>query len=150
MKFRECGKLLKIKRFSLKMKGKVNKSCVRSAMLYVSETWCLREKEMAILRRTERAMIRVMCGIKLMDRRNTEELIAMLGLEKSLDRMAKVNSMRWYGHVLRREGNNVLLKALHFELLGRIGRGHTLTDIAMMAIGRPKQTWIKTSRNGNV
>jgi len=56
MKFRECGELLKGKRFSLKMKGKVYKSCVSSAMMYGSETWCLREKEMAILRRTERTM----------------------------------------------------------------------------------------------
>jgi len=81
------------------------------------------EKEMAILKSTERAMIRGMCGVKLMDTKNTEELIAMLGLEESLDRMAKASSMRWYGHVLRTEENNVLLKALHFELLGRIGRG---------------------------
>jgi len=44
MKFRECGELFKGKRFSLKMKWKVYKSCVGSAMLYVSETWCLREK----------------------------------------------------------------------------------------------------------
>ena len=40
------------------MKEKIYKSCVRSAMLYGSEAWCLREKEMVILRRTERAMIR--------------------------------------------------------------------------------------------
>jgi len=46
----------------------------------------------------------------------------MLGLEKFLDRMAKASSMLWYGHVLRREDNNVLLKALHFKLLGRIER----------------------------
>jgi len=32
---------------------------------------------------------------------------------------------------LRREENNVLLKAMHFELLSRIGKG------------RPKQTWKK-------
>ena len=56
IKFRECSEILKGRRFSLKMKGKVYKSCVRSAMLYGSEAWCLREKEMAILRRTERAM----------------------------------------------------------------------------------------------
>ena len=30
-------------------------------MLYGSEAWYLREKEMAILRKTERAMIRAMC-----------------------------------------------------------------------------------------
>ena len=67
-KFRECNEILKGRRFSLKMKGKVCKSCVRSAMLYGSEAWCFREKEMAILRRTERAMVRAMCGVKLSDR----------------------------------------------------------------------------------
>ena len=51
VKFRECGELLISKRFSLKLKGMVYRSCVRSAMLYGSETWCLRENEMAILRR---------------------------------------------------------------------------------------------------
>jgi len=66
---------------------------------------------MAILRRTERAMIREMCGVKLIDRRNTEELMAMLGLKESLDKMVKASSMRSYGHVLRRKDNNVLLKA---------------------------------------
>jgi len=49
-------------------------------------TYCEKRdgERMAILRRTERAMIRVMCGVKLMDRRNTKELMAMLGLEESL------------------------------------------------------------------
>jgi len=36
------------------------------------------KKEITILRRTERAMIRGMCGVNLMDRRNTEELLVML------------------------------------------------------------------------
>ena len=53
MKFKECGELLNSRRFSLKTKGMVYPSCERSAMLYGSETWCLRENEMAILRRTE-------------------------------------------------------------------------------------------------
>ena len=63
------------------MKEKVYKSCVRSAMLYGSAAWCLREKEMAILRGTERAMIRPMCGVKLLDRRNSEELMDMLDIK---------------------------------------------------------------------
>ena len=45
MKFRKCGEML-LGRFSLKMKGVVYRSCVRSAMLHGSETWCLRENEM--------------------------------------------------------------------------------------------------------
>ena len=73
MKFRECSKILKSRRFSLKMKGKIYKSCVRSALLHGSKAWCLREKERAILRSTKRAMIRAMCGVKLLDRRKSEE-----------------------------------------------------------------------------
>ena len=39
VKFRECGELLNSKRFSLKLKGMVYLICIRSAMLYGSETW---------------------------------------------------------------------------------------------------------------
>ena len=58
IKFKECGELLRGRRFSLRMKGMVYRACVRSGMLYGSETWCFRETETAILRRTERAMVR--------------------------------------------------------------------------------------------
>ena len=44
IKFRECSEILLGKRFSLKIKARVFQSCVRSAMLYGSETWCLGEK----------------------------------------------------------------------------------------------------------
>ena len=135
IKFRECSEMLKGRRFSLKMKGKVCKSCVRSAMLYGSEAWCLREKEMAILRKTERAMIRAMCGVKLLDRRNSEELMYILSIKESLDRMAKARSVWWYSHVLRKEDENVIVKALKFEVSGSRGRE------------RPKPTWKKQVEN---
>ena len=117
MKFRECGELLRGRRFSLTMKGIVYRSCVRSAMLYGSETWCLRESEMAILK-TERAMVRSMCKVKLVGRKNTEELMKMLGLKKTLDRMAKANGVRWYGHAIRRE-DDILNKAMMMEVNGQ-------------------------------
>ena len=133
IKFRECSEILEGRRFSLKMKGKFYKSCVRSAMLYGSEAWRLREKEMVILRRTARAMIRPMCGVKLLDQRNSEELLDMLGIKESLGRTAKASSMQWYGHVLRKEDENMTVKALKFELSS--------------SRGRPKQTWIKLVEN---
>ena len=61
VKFRECGELLLGNEFSLKIKCKVYRSSARSAILYGSETWCLREIVKAILRRTERAIVRAMC-----------------------------------------------------------------------------------------
>ena len=50
VKFKECRELLNSKR-RRKRKGMVYRSCVRLAMLYGSETWCLSENEIAILRR---------------------------------------------------------------------------------------------------
>ena len=129
VKFRECGELLNSKRFSLKLKGMLYQSCVRSAMLYGSETWCLRENEMAILRRTERAMVRAMCGAKLMEKKRTEDLMEMLGLKETAVQMAKANGVRWYGHVLRRDDGHVLRKALEFEVRAKRKRR------------RPKKTW---------
>ena len=90
---------------------------------------------MVILRRTERAMIQTMCGVKLLGQRNSEELMNMLGIKESLDRMAKASSMRRYFHVLRKEDKNVIVKALNFEVSNIRGRG------------RPKQTWRKQVEN---
>ena len=42
VRFRKCGELLLRNRFRL-MKGKVYCCCVRSAILYGSETWCLKK-----------------------------------------------------------------------------------------------------------
>ena len=97
-------------------------------MLYGSEIWCLRENEMAILR-TERAMVRAMCGVKLMEKRRTEDLMEMLGLKETVVQMAKANGVRWYGHVLRRDDGHVLRKALEFEVKGKRKRGP------------PRKTW---------
>ena len=46
-------------------------------MLYESETCCLRKNEVAILRRAERSMVRAVCDVKLVNKRNTEELMDM-------------------------------------------------------------------------
>ena len=56
------------------MKGKIYQSCVTSAMLYGSETWCLRENEMAILRRTENVMMRATCGVKMIEKEGSKNL----------------------------------------------------------------------------
>ena len=56
-----------------------------------------------------------------------------LGMKESLNRMAKASSMRWYGHVLRKEDENLIVKALKFEVSG--------------SRGRLKQTWKKQVEN---
>ena len=58
-------------------------------MLYESKTWCLKEKQVAILRRVERSMMKVMYGVKLVDKWNTEELMDMLGLKEAADKLER-------------------------------------------------------------
>ena len=44
---------------------------------------------MAILQRTEKAMVRAMCCAKLMEKKRTEDLVEMLGLRETVVQMAK-------------------------------------------------------------
>ena len=96
-KFRQCGELLYGRKFSSKIKERIYQSCVRSAMLCGSKTWCLREHEMAILRRTENAMMRGMSGVKIIAKRRSRELMSLLGLKDTLDGLARArwSAMAW-------------------------------------------------------
>ena len=99
---------------------RIYQSCIRSTMLYGSKTWCLRENEIAILRRAKKAMMRAMCGIQIIKKRS-QEFINLLGLKDTLDGLARASGVRWYGHVLKRDNGDVLRRALDFEAVGRKG-----------------------------
>ena len=64
VKLRECSELLHGMRFPLKQKEAVYKSYVGPAIMYGSEALCLKESEIIILQRTERSMVRAMCGVQ--------------------------------------------------------------------------------------
>ena len=51
-------------------------------------------------------------------RKTTEEQMDMLGLKETIDRLATVNGVRWYGHVLRREDDSVLRVARNLKVSG--------------------------------
>ena len=85
------------------------------------------ENEMAILRKTERAMVGAMCGAKLMEKKRTEDLMEMLGLKETAVQMAKANGVRMVRACV--EEGHVLRKALEFEVRGK------------RKPGRQKKTW---------
>ena len=64
-------------------------------------------------------MVRAMCEVQLKDRKQSTDLMFMLGLKETIDQLAMANSVPWNGHVLRREEGNVLRRALHFEVEGQ-------------------------------
>ena len=106
-------------------------TCIYINMYYIvcvcvySETSCLQ----GILRRTERAMVRKMCGVKLADKKNTKELMERLGLKETIVEVIKRSSLRWMGHVLRRDKDEPVKRVWNLEIAGKRERG------------RPKMTW---------
>ena len=61
-KFRELLPLLTTRGPSLKLKGKIYRTCVQSVLVYGSETWAMKAEDMQRLERAERMMVRWMCG----------------------------------------------------------------------------------------
>ena len=88
-------------------------------MLFGSDTWCLRWKETAFLWRTVKAMIRALRGVKLIKKRNSQQLMYSLGLDATLSGVIGASWALWYGHVLRRNSEDVFRRALNFEMVGR-------------------------------
>ena len=74
-------------------------------------------------------MMRAMYRVQFNDRKRSMEI--MLGLNETIDQLAMANSVRWYGHVLRREDGHVLRRALDFEVEGQRKKA------------RSKMTWKK-------
>src|SRR5260221_10020564 len=98
-KFRELSPILTRKVASLLLKGKVYRSCVRSCMIYGSETWSMRAEHEAKL---ERAEMRMMCGVSLMDKIASVMLRERMGVE-AIGVVVKRNRLRWFGDVERKD-----------------------------------------------
>ena len=127
-KFRELLPLLTTKAFSMKVKGELYAACVRSVMLYGSETSPIKVEESQRLHRNEMSMIRWMCGVTMRERYPCEELRAWVGIKPIVDVMRQ-RRLRWFGHIERREDNSWLKKVQNLAVDGHSGRG------------RPRKTW---------
>ena len=80
-------------------------------------------------------MARTMCGVQLKDRKRSTDLMFMLGLSETIFHLAMAMSVRWHGHVLKREDGHVLRRRLDYEVEGK-----------RMKL-RQKRTWKKQLMN---
>ena len=99
--------------------------------MHGSETWPMKVEHELKMNRTEmsmiRSMIRWMCGVKLNERKKSEEL-ELLGLEP-VSLMIKKSRLRWFGHVERKDDNDWVKRYMMWEVEGIRQRG------------RLKKTW---------
>lgn len=123
-KFRELAPILTSRGLSLRTKGKIYNACVRSVLVYGSETWAMRVEDLHRLERTERMMVRWMCGVTLKDRKCSEDLLGRLCIA-SVAEVVRRNRLRWFGHVERMSADNWVSACREIEIEGsrRRGRG---------------------------
>ena len=69
-----CYPLLTSRGTSLRLKGKLDAACVRSVLLYGSETWVIKKEDERRCERNEMRMVRWMCDVTLKDRKSNVEL----------------------------------------------------------------------------
>jgi len=74
------------------------------------------------LERTERMMVRWMCGVTLRDRKSSEELRKRLGIV-SVSSMMSRRRLRWFGHIERKNANDWVSACRELEVTGERGRG---------------------------
>ena len=120
----------------LRQKGRVNRSCVQSVMVYASETWAVRVEEEQRMERNENVMLRWMCGVTLRDKVPTVELRRILGIEGVMEVMRR-GRLRCFGHVERKEVDDWVSACRNLEVAGSRGRG------------RPRMTW-RARLNGDM
>ena len=63
--------------------------------------------------------------------KTSTDLMIMRGFNETIDLLGMANSVRWHGHVLRREDGHVLRRALDLQVEVQRKKG------------KPKKTWKK-------
>ena len=58
-----------------------------------------------------------------MDKKSMKDLMQILDLNETTDQLARANSVRWYGHVLRKDKNNILRWVLDLGVKGTRKKG---------------------------
>ena len=116
-KFRELAPFLTKRGASLTFKGLLCSVCVRSVMIYGSETWETRVEDMNGLVRAERSMVRAMCRVSLKDGKSSEELLSRLGIVSVVEIVEK-GRLRWFGHVEKKMAKDWVSKSRELKVDG--------------------------------
>ena len=99
-KFRELVPVLTSRGASIKVKGRVYRACVQRVLC--RENWPMKAEDMQRLERTERMMVRLMCGASLKSRLSSKDWNKRLIVEAVTD-VVRQGRLRWFGHLERKD-----------------------------------------------
>ena len=100
-------------------------------MTYGSETGSLLVDVGSKFVRAKMQIIRWMCGVSMKDRRTSEDLRRLFGVEH-ITTFIRRGRLRWYGHVMRKSDDDWVKKCMEFRVECR------------RPVGRPRETWLES------
>ena len=106
------------RRLPVRVKGKVYSSVVRPAMVYGLETVAITKKQVEEMEVAEMKMLRFAMGVTRKDKIRNEYIRSTVKV-KRLGMKMREGRLRWYGHVMRRDQENVGRKMMEMELPGK-------------------------------
>ena len=77
----------------------------------------------------ERCMIRMMCGVRPVDRVSTDVLQDKVGVVVTIKDSIIQRRLRWYGHVIRQDISSQIREVMEHEIPGKRKKG------------RPRKSW---------
>ena len=85
---------------SLKVRGHVYSACIRSVLLYASETCAVKVDDIHRLVRNDNAIVRWICSAKLCEKIPMSDLRPRKGIS-SIGDIIRYNRFRWFDHLQR-------------------------------------------------
>jgi len=92
-------------------------------LFFSSEIWPVKKENEVALQRSEMRIVRWMCNVKVKGRLPSKELRQRLGID-DIVLILQQNTVRWYGHVLRKEDTDGVKKCMEYEVEGSTPRGN--------------------------
>ena len=85
----------------MKIKGKVSRTVVRTALMYGAETLALKKAQEKKLEVAEMRMLRWMCGVTKLDKIRNERIRGTTKVGE-ITKKVQERRLKWYGYVMRR------------------------------------------------
>ena len=124
--FMSMKNLLTSRTLRLSTRKKLIKCYVLSTFLYATETWAINQVMWDKIEAFEMWLWRKCMKISYTEHKTNQEVLKMVGEERSLSKEIITRKLRYFGHIIRKDG--VQKRLLDAELVGNRGRGRPMTS----------------------
>ena len=101
----------------LRLKAKVYEAIIRPALTYGRECWAMKVTNKRKIATTEMRMHRRILGVSRREHMRNDEIRRILHITP-IDEVMRSGRLRWFGHVQRRDANNVTRRVMELAIPG--------------------------------